>query len=100
MTPHSRGPPRPAVRSQSVLDDTGAAGSPPLEPIASPDSFKSRAYAPLKDALLALDVYPSPADIRLDARRPALDFGISPTPGREPTAPLQRQGFLPPVPPP
>jgi hypothetical protein len=57
--------------------------SPRLEPIASPDSFKSRAYAALKDAIVAMDVYHSRADIRLDERRLALDFGISRTPVRE-----------------
>jgi DNA-binding GntR family transcriptional regulator len=94
MTSHSRSPRRTAVRTQSALHDAGAAGSPRLEPIASPDSFKSRAYAALKDAIVAMDVYRSRADIRLDERRLALDFGISRTPVREAMAQLEREGFV------
>src|SRR5712671_56995 len=94
MTSHSRSPRRTAVRTQSALHDAGAAGSPRLEPIASPESFKSRAYAALKDAIVAMDVYRSRADIRLDERRLALDFGISRTPVREAMAQLEREGFV------
>src|SRR5712675_2052882 len=54
-----------------------------VEPITSPESFKSRAYAALKDVIVSMDVYRSRADIRLDERRLALDFGISRTPVRE-----------------
>ena len=68
--------------------------SPRLEPIGSPESFKSRAYAALKDAIVSMDVYRSRADIRLDERRLALDFGISRTPVREAMAQLEREGFV------
>jgi len=51
--------------------------SPRVERIDSPDSFKSRAYAALKDAIVAMDVYRSRTDIRLDERRLASDFGIA-----------------------
>src|SRR5215831_14735173 len=70
--------PRPASgRVQSPLHPAGAAVSPRVERIDSPDSYKSRAYAALKDAIVAMDVYRSRTDIRLDERRLALDFGIS-----------------------
>ncbi len=72
----------------------GAAASLRVEPIASPESFKSRAYAALKDVIVSMDVYRSRDDIRLDERRLALDFGISRTPVREAMAQLEREGFV------
>jgi DNA-binding GntR family transcriptional regulator len=87
--------PRPAgVQVASAPRRAGAAVSPRLEPIGSPDSFKRRAYAALKDAIVAMDVYRSRSDIRLDERRLALDFGISRTPVREAMAQLEREGFV------
>jgi DNA-binding GntR family transcriptional regulator len=65
-----------------------------VEPIASPLSFKHKAYAALKDVIVSMDVYRSRADIRLDERRLALDFGISRTPVREAMAQLEREGFV------
>ena len=87
--------PRPAgVQVASAPHRAGAVVSPRLEPIGSPDSFKRRAYAALKDAIVAMDVYRSRSDIRLDERRLALDFGISRTPVREAMAQLEREGFV------
>ena len=92
---HGARNPRPAgVRAASAPDPTGAAVAPRVEPIASPESFKRRAYAALKDAIVAMDVYRSRSDIRLDERRLALDFGISRTPVREAMAQLEREGFV------
>ena len=65
-----------------------------VEPIASPESFKRKAYAALKDVIVAMDVYRSRAEIRLDERQLALDFGISRTPVREAMAQLEREGFV------
>src|SRR5262245_11543375 len=65
-----------------------------VEPLASPESFKRKAYAALKDAIVAMDVYRSRADIRLDERQLAQDFGISRTPVREAMAQLAREGFV------
>src|SRR5262249_10205 len=80
--------PRPGSgRVQSPLHPAGAAVSPRVERIGSPDSYKSRAYAALKDAIVAMDVYRSRTDIRLDERRPALGFRLSRTPRRETPAP-------------
>src|SRR5215831_8942784 len=88
MTSDQRSP-----RSTSA-EPAEAAESPRLEPIGSPESFKSRAYAALKDAIVSMDVYRSRADIRLDERRLAQDFGISRTPVREAMAQLEREGFV------
>ena len=67
---------------------------PRVEPIATLESFKSRAYAALKDAIAAMDIYSSPSEIRLDERKLAIDFGISRTPVREAMAQLEREGFV------
>ena len=63
-------------------------------PIDSPASFKNKAYAALKNVIVSMDVYRSRADIRLDERRLAQDFGISRTPVREAMAQLEREGFV------
>src|SRR5438045_4543211 len=65
-----------------------------VEPIASPPSFKHKAYAALRDVIVSMDVYRNRSDIRLDERRLAHDFGISRTPVREAMAQLEREGFV------
>jgi DNA-binding GntR family transcriptional regulator len=70
------------------------ADTPRVDPIATPESFKRKAYAALKDVIVSLDVYRSRSDIRLDERRLAQDFGISRTPVREAMAQLEREGFV------
>src|SRR5215510_14283356 len=63
-------------------------------PIASPASFKSRAYTALKNVIVSLDVYRQRSEVRLDEPRLAQDFGISRTPVREAMAQLEREGFV------
>src|SRR5688572_16415897 len=65
-----------------------------IEPIDTSFSFKNKAYAALKNVIVAMDVYRSRTDIRLDERRLAQDFGISRTPVREAMAQLEREGFV------
>ncbi len=67
---------------------------PVLEPIATPPSFKQKAYVALKTAIVAMDIYRSRDDIRLDERKLAQDFGISRTPVREAMAQLESEGFV------
>jgi DNA-binding GntR family transcriptional regulator len=68
--------------------------SPTVAPIDAPTSFKNKAYAALKNAIVSMDVYRSRSEIRLDERRLAQDFGISRTPVREAMAQLEREGFV------
>jgi DNA-binding GntR family transcriptional regulator len=70
------------------------ASHPVLEPIDTAPSFKHKAYAALKNAIVAMDIYRSRDDIRLDERRLAQDFGISRTPVREAMAQLESEGFV------
>jgi DNA-binding GntR family transcriptional regulator len=71
----------------------GASGPATIAPIDSV-SFKQQAYAALRNVIVSLDVYKSRADIRLDERKLAQDFGISRTPVREALAQLEREGFV------
>jgi DNA-binding GntR family transcriptional regulator len=66
----------------------------PIEPIDTSFSFKNKAYAALKNVIVSMDIYRSRADIRLDERQLAQDFGVSRTPVREAMAQLEREGFV------
>ena len=81
------------VRGPATAREPGAS---PLafEPIDITPSFKHKAYAALKNAIVAMDVYRSRDDIRLDERKLAQDFGISRTPVREAMAQLESEGFV------
>ena len=67
---------------------------PALAPIDITPSFKNKAYTALKNAIVAMDIYRSRDDIRLDERKLAQDFGISRTPVREAMAQLESEGFV------
>ena len=84
------------VRREGVGGESERPATPQLavDPLASPENFKRQAYAALKNAIIAMDVYRSRAEIRLDERRLAQDFGVSRTPVREAMAQLEREGFV------
>jgi DNA-binding GntR family transcriptional regulator len=65
-----------------------------IEPIDTHFSFKNKAYAALKNVIVAMDIYRNRQDIRLDERQLAQDFGVSRTPVREAMAQLEREGFV------
>src|ERR1700691_635811 len=65
-----------------------------LDPIDSSFSFKIQAYTALKSVIVGMDVYGSSAEIRLDERSLAEEFGISRTPVREAMAQPEREGFV------
>ena len=86
----SSGVHRLSVRARAAA----AAARPRVEPIDTSLSFKNKAYVALKSAITGMDVYGSPAEIRLDERTLAQEFGISRTPVREAMAQLEREGFV------
>jgi DNA-binding GntR family transcriptional regulator len=81
-------------RDTPAGDDRPGATRPRLEPIDTSFSFKNRAYAALKSAIVGMDVYGRRDEIRLDERSLAEEFGISRTPVREAMAQLEREGFV------
>ncbi len=79
-------------RAAAALEPEAA--QPVLAPFDSSPSFKQKAYQALKNAIVAMDIYRSRDDIRLDERKLAQDFGISRTPVREAMAQLESEGFV------
>jgi DNA-binding GntR family transcriptional regulator len=65
-----------------------------LMPIQTEASFKSKAYAALKDAIVKMDVYAGPDPVMLDERELSDRLGVSRTPIREAVAMLEQDGFL------
>jgi DNA-binding GntR family transcriptional regulator len=57
-------------------------------------SFAKEAYAALKRAITAIDIYDHPGEVRLDERRLSEDLGVSRTPIREAMTVLEREGFV------
>ena len=84
---------RVSLRSRAA-PEVRAAAQPALRPIDITPSFKNKAYAALKNAIVAMDIYRNRDDIRLDERKLAQDFGISRTPVREAMAQLESEGFV------
>ena len=65
-----------------------------IERIEPEASFKSKAYAALKDAVLRMDIYSTRDPVMLDERALSERLGISRTPIREAVAMLEQDGFL------
>jgi DNA-binding GntR family transcriptional regulator len=57
-------------------------------------SFAKEAYAALKRAITAIDIYDHQDEVRLDERRLSQDLGVSRTPIREAMTLLEQEGFL------
>ena len=70
MSSQSRLSRRVSLRSRAAPEVRApAAAQPALAPIAVTPSFKHKAYAALKNAIVAMDIYRSRDDIRLDERK-------------------------------
>jgi DNA-binding GntR family transcriptional regulator len=97
MSNHDRTSRRIATRPRRTASATvraPVASQPVLEAFDTTPSFKHKAYAALKNAIVAMDIYRNRDDIRLDERKLAQDFGISRTPVREAMAQLESEGFV------
>ena len=57
-------------------------------------TFAKEAYAALKRAIMAIDIYDHPEEIRLDERRLSEGLGVSRTPIREAMTLLEQEGFV------
>jgi DNA-binding GntR family transcriptional regulator len=57
-------------------------------------SFRDLAYAALKRAITAIDIYDRPDEVRLDERALSADLGVSRTPIREAVTLLEQEGFV------
>jgi len=77
--------PEGSARSGSTLD------IPRLDP---QSTFRDLAYAALKRAITAMDIYAHPEEIRLDERRLSEGLGVSRTPIREAMTLLEQEGFV------
>ena len=77
--------PEAATRSSPTIDvlrlDTGT-------------TFRKEAYAALKQAITAMDIYGHTREIRLDERRLSEGLGVSRTPIREAMTLLEQEGFV------
>jgi DNA-binding GntR family transcriptional regulator len=65
-----------------------------VAPLEDTSTFADRAYAALREVIVALNVYDQPGEVRLDERQLAQDLGVSRTPVREAMAQLEREGFV------
>jgi DNA-binding GntR family transcriptional regulator len=65
-----------------------------VRPIDTGSSFRTLAYARLREAIAAADIYGRPDEIRLDERQLAAALGVSRTPIREAMTLLEQEGFL------
>src|SRR5262245_22590723 len=94
MSDRDRSPRRVRVAAQENAARSSLPSHLVLEPIDVTPSFKHKAYTALKNAIVAMDIYRSRDDIRLDERKLAQEFGISRTPVREAMAQLESEGFI------
>ncbi len=65
-----------------------------LSRIQPEESFKLKAYAALKAAIMKMDIYGTPDPVMLDEREISERIGVSRTPIREAVAMLEQDGFL------
>ncbi len=98
MSARDRNPSSSGARVRRNGDSAAVLPVEPAQPVLAPfeasTSFKQKAYTALKNAIVAMDIYRSRDEIRLDERKLAQDFGISRTPVREAMAQLESEGFV------
>lgn len=65
-----------------------------VEPLGVNVSLRVLAYDALKKAIMEMDIYGHPVEIRLDERQLSADLGVSRTPIREAITLLEQEGFV------
>ena len=65
-----------------------------LQPLKTTQSFRDRAHAALKQAIVEADIYSHSGEVRLDERQLSLSLGVSRTPIREAMTLLEQEGLL------
>jgi DNA-binding GntR family transcriptional regulator len=65
-----------------------------IKPIDVNFVLKDKVYDGLKQAILAMNVYATPGETRLDERQLSEEFGVSRTPVREAITRLEQEGFV------
>src|SRR5947208_4494115 len=80
------GSPRPVEKPERPVID--------VRPLDTGTTFAKEAYAALKRAITAMDIYDHPAEVRLDERRLSEGLGVSRTPIREAMTLLEQEGFV------
>jgi DNA-binding GntR family transcriptional regulator len=81
------------IETDMLSNDAGASGL-VISRLPVETSYKDKAYAALKSAIIKMDLYNSPDPIRLDERELSERLGVSRTPIREAIAMLEREGFV------
>lgn len=74
--------------------DDGPNGALVLERFAPEQTYKTKVYAALKQAIVNMDIYSSPEPAWLDERQLSEKLGVSRTPVREAVAMLEQEGFV------
>jgi DNA-binding GntR family transcriptional regulator len=80
--------------TQSSKRSLDAANDELFPRIRTEESFKSKVYTALKEAIIKMDVYSAPTPVMLDERELSDRLGVSRTPIREAVAMLEQDGFL------
>ena len=65
-----------------------------VQPLDVNFSLKDKVYRALKEAILSMNIYGSPEEIRLDERQLSAQLGVSRTPIREAISRLEQEGFV------
>jgi DNA-binding GntR family transcriptional regulator len=81
-----------SIQLQSPINDSTLPLA--VQPLAPSLSFRDRAYAALKQAIMDADIYGQKREIRLDERQLSQALGVSRTPVREAMTLLEQEGFL------
>jgi DNA-binding GntR family transcriptional regulator len=78
------------------MPEAGPRLSPPIDVqrLDTGTTFRKEAYAALKRAITAMDIYDHAQEIRLDERRLSAGLGVSRTPIREAMTLLEQEGFV------